>query len=227
MYLFFTRKLPEMPPEPVGLFASQLSLAFTDISLTWQGVPWFRNHTVLAVSSSDPDSLPGTSPDQNAYAMLAELARYLGFDAGTAWGDSPDIDWGRTRFESNADAQLFVNETGSDAWRPDPSSSHISNIYVAGDFCNNHIGMTTIESAVTSGLQAAQVLVQRRGLGQPVEIVKPDTSILADAFYVWLRYAWAPYVCAASMWSHGSDLLCRRTPTAPAPRKGSGLRWIF
>jgi predicted NAD/FAD-dependent oxidoreductase len=226
MYVFFTRKLAEIPPEPVGLFDSQLSLAFTDISRTWQGVAWFRDHTVLAVSSSDPDSLPGTSADQDAYAMLAELARYLGFDAGTAWGDSHDIDWERTRFESNTDAQLFVNETGSDAWRPDPSSSHISNIYAAGDFCNNHIGMTTIESAVTSGLQAAQVLVQRRGLGQPVEIVKPDTSILADALYVWLRYAWAPYVCAASVWSHGSDLLRRRATPAPAKTgNGSGLRW--
>jgi hypothetical protein len=155
--------------------------------------------------------------------MLSELARYLRFDAGREWGESTEIDWERTRYESNMDAQLFVNETGTDAWRPDASSDGISNMYVAGDFADNHIGMTTIESAVTAGLQAAAAIVERRGLGAPVEIVKPDSSLGWDLLYVWLRYAWAPYVCAASAWSLGSDVLGRVAATRS--RRGSGLRW--
>jgi flavin-dependent amine oxidoreductase len=209
IHLYFNQKLQGIPPEPVGLFGSSLALAFTDISQTWQGEPGFADRTVLAVSSSDTTGLPGTAPLDDAHAMLVELAEFLSFDPGKQWGDSPQIDWVRTRYDTNADAQLFVNETGTDAWRPKAASAHISNIFMAGDFCHSHVGMTTIESAVTTGLQAAQAVVERRGLGTPVEIVKPDHSIVSDAMYVWLRYAWAPYAAAASAWSHGSDVVTR------------------
>lgn len=223
LYLYFNRKLSQIPPEPVGLFDSQFALAFTDISQTWQGVPEFAGQTVLALSCSDPSTLPGSDRDQDAQAMLSELARYLRFDPGREWGESAEIDWKRTKYEPNMDAQLFVNETGSDAWRPHASSDGISNMYVAGDFADNHIGMTTIESAVTAGLQAAAAIVKRRGLGAPVEIVKPNSSIAWDLAYVWLRYAWAPYVCAASALSLGSDVVSR--VAAVVARRGAGLRW--
>ena len=79
--------------------------------------------------------------------------------------------------------------------------------------------MTVIESAVTTGLEAARVIVDRRGLGAPVEIVEPDTGFAP--LYVWLRYAWAPYAFAAKAWSSGGDWLhsLRRllTPTGPPP----------
>jgi hypothetical protein len=203
--LYFTRKLPHIPAEPVGLFDSRYALAFTDISQTWEGVPGFADHTVLAVSASDLYGLPGTAPSDDAQAMLAELAEYLEFDPGTAWGDSTDIDWERTRYDTNADATLFLNETGTDAWRPGATSAAISNLSFAGDFCRNRIGMTTIESAVTTGLEAAQAIVERRGIGAPVEIIEPDS--LPGALYVWLRYAWAPYAFAGKAWSTGSDLM--------------------
>jgi Flavin containing amine oxidoreductase len=234
IYLFFTHKLDAIPSEPVGLNASELSLAFTDISQTWQDVPAFKGRTVLAVSSSDTAGLPGTTTYADAQAILLELAEYLPFDPGTKWGDSPDIDWEHTRYEPNSDSQLFINQTGTDAWRPDASSSHISNIYVAGDFCNNTVGMTTIESAVTTGLQAAQVIVRRNRHGHPVKIIPPDTNVLFDLGYVWLRYAWAPYAVAASLWSHALSLVkdgCGHTrrdglPWLTAASRVPGLRWV-
>ena len=67
--------------------------------------------------------------------------------------------------------------------------------------------MTTIESAVTTGLEAARVIVERRGVGAPVEIAEPASR--PNAFYLWLRYAWAPYAAAAKAWSRGSDSLSR------------------
>ena len=89
--------------------------------------------------------------------MLKELSDYLPFHAGHATGASPPTSTGSTRvYEANTDSQLFINQTGTDAWRPEASSDHVSNLYVAGDFCNNDIGMTTIESAVTTGLAAAR-----------------------------------------------------------------------
>jgi hypothetical protein len=54
--------------------------------------------------------------------MLVELAESVtGFEAPTAWGQSPDVDWDRTSYEPNADARLFVNQTGGDLWRPGAS----------------------------------------------------------------------------------------------------------
>jgi hypothetical protein len=223
LHLYLTRKLRRIPPEPVGLFESRFALSFTDISQTWEGVREFDKRTVLAVSSSDPYGLPGTGPHDDAMAMLIELAEYLDFDAGTAWGQSSDIDWKRTRFDTNADAQLFVNETGTDAWRPAASSEQISNLSFAGDFCNNRIGMTTIESAVTTGLEAARVIVERRGIGDPVDIAEPGSR--PAALYLWLRYAWAPYALAAKAWSAGSDAV--KGTASSASRTRSLLRHLL
>jgi predicted NAD/FAD-dependent oxidoreductase len=221
--VYFTRRLRNIPAEPVGLFASPLSLAFTDISQTWKDVPDFANRTVIALSSSDPHGLPGTHEHDNAVAMLQELAKYLDFDPGTKWGESKDIDWHRTRYEPNTDAQLFVNETGTDVWRPKAACEGVSNLSFAGDFCANRVGLTVIESAVTTGLEAARVIVERRGFGRPVEIAEPDSSLAVGAFCVWLRYAWAPYVFAASAWSRGSDnvgwLRHLLTPSRPPARQ--------
>jgi hypothetical protein len=179
-------------------------MAFTDISQTWEDVPAFAGKTVLSVSASDLYGLPGTGRDDDAYAMLVELARYLDFDPGQKWRESGDIDWDRTQFEENTDATLFINETGTDIWRPPAVCDRLSNLTLAGDFCANRIGMTVIESAVTTGLEAARVIVERRGFGKPVKISEPDSGFAP--FYVWLRYAWMPYAAAAKAWSAGSDL---------------------
>ncbi|HEY1714522.1 MAG TPA: FAD-dependent oxidoreductase [Solirubrobacteraceae bacterium] len=234
IYLFFKHTLDAIPKEPVGLYGSALSLAFTDISQTWQDVPAFAGRTVLAVSSSDTSGLPGTTSLADAQAMLEELSQFLPFRPGTKWGQSPDIDWEHTKYESNADSQLFINQTGTDAWRPHASSSHLSNIYLAGDFCNNDVGMTTIESAVTTGLEAAKVIVRRNRYGDPVNIIPPERNLLYDLGYVWLRYAWAPYAAAASLWSHAQSFTqngCRKRgrsglPWLSSPRRGvPGLLW--
>jgi hypothetical protein len=222
VHLYFKEKLKHIPFEPVGLYGSKFALAFTDISQTWEGVADFAGRTVLSLSASDPYGLPGTDdPDDDAYAMLVELADYLGFDPGTRWRESSVIDWDLTRYEPNSDAELFVNETGTDVWRPAASVDTLKNVAFAGDFCANRIGMTTIESAVTTGLEAARAIVKRRGIGAPVEITEPDAGFAPS--YVWLRYAAAPYAAAAWAWSTGSDCASRLrrllTPARPPARQ--------
>jgi hypothetical protein len=217
VHVYFNRKLSLMPAEPVGLYDSRLALAFTDISMTWTGVPGFANKTVLSVSASDPYALPGTGAENDGYAILRELSEYVSFDPGTAWGNSPDIDWSRTRYDSNTDSQLFINETGIDVFRPGADCPGLDNLWFAGNFCANRIGMMTVESAVASGLEAARAIVKRRGVGDPVEIIEPNPG--NDLLYVWLRYACAPYAAAAKGWSAGTDLLKRAkkflTPLGP------------
>jgi hypothetical protein len=201
LHLYFTKKMRDIPPQPVALFESSLALAFTDISQTWDDTAKFGDRTVLALSASEPHGLPRTGDHADAMAMLRQLAEYLDFEPGTEWGKSEDIDWDLTRYDANDDAQLFVNEAGTDAWRPTAPCAGLSNLYFAGDFCNSRVGMTTIESAVTAGLEAARDLVQRRGIGDPVGILEPHSR--PGSLYVWLRYAWAPYAYAASTWSKG------------------------
>jgi hypothetical protein len=220
IHLFFNRRLRHIPPEPVGLFDSELALAFTDISQSWPDAP-DDQPTVLSLSASNPSGLPGSSDDDDAHAILRDLAEYLGFDPGSAWGTSRDVDWERTIYEPNRDVTLFLNETGTDVWRPHAACSGVENLCFAGDFCANDIGMTTIESAVAGGLEAAKVIVERHGIGAPVEIETPDEQ--SGATYVWLRYAWGPYALAAKALSAGSDYAgaLRRllTPTRPPGRQ--------
>ena len=205
LYLFLKRRL-HVPAEPVGLAGSRFGLAFTDISQTWQGVPELAGRTVLALSASDPFGLPGTGDEDDAMAMLRELSGFLNVDAGGGWGGSPEIDWELTRFASNHDTQLFVNETGSDVYRPPTDCRELVNLSFAGDFTDNRIGMTTIESAVTSGLEVAQAIVARRG-GRRVEITEPRA--LPSALWLWLRYACMPYAAGASVWSRLTTLMRR------------------
>lgn len=205
LYTCFKRKLEEVPAEPVGLQGSRLNIAFTDISHTWEGVPEFRGRTVCAVSCSDTGGLGGATPTENGYEILAELAEYLKFDPGAAWGKSPDLEWSSTRYWENYDTQLSLNMVGTGVSRPQASCPSISNLYFAGDFSRVHIGLTTIESAVSSGLNAASALVQRRGFGKAVEVLTPPTGQVER--YVALRYLLAPLVAGAKAWSLGTEQL--------------------
>ena len=55
--------------------------------------------------------------DDDAHAMLGELAEYIDFDPGERWGESRRST-GSEPTSSRTRTPLFVNETGSDIWRP-------------------------------------------------------------------------------------------------------------
>jgi hypothetical protein len=202
LYVYFNSRLNAVPAEPVGLVSSPLALAFTDVSQTWAGM---GDNTILALSSSDPHGLPGTGWKDDAMTMLRELAGYLEFDPGERWGESAAIDWDRTRYDANADAQLFVNAIGTDMWRPEVHSEQLSNLWFAGDFCRNKVGLTTIESAATAGVEVAAGIVARNRIGSAVRVEEPPS--LPGAMYQWLRIAWAPTAAWAKTWSGGTDAL--------------------
>ena len=204
LHVYFTRKLPNMPAEPVGLYDSRQALAFTDISVTWKDVPAFAGKTVLSVSASDPYALPGTGDRDDAFSILTELAEYVDFNPGYTWGESRDIDWQLTQFESNIDTQLFINEIGVDVWRPPATCKGVTNLSFAGNFCRNRIGMMTVESAVASGLEAARVVVERRRVGDPVHVIEPKAD--RDLLALWFRYAYGPSAYMAKAWSTGADM---------------------
>jgi Flavin containing amine oxidoreductase len=210
----------ELPPEPVGLRDSHLNIAFTDISQTWERTPGAGGQTVCAVSCSETDELSGATPIENGYQVLRELADYLEFSAGDAWGDSPDIDWAQTRYHENLDAELSLNAVGTGAFRPRATCGPMTNLYFGGDFCHTHTGLTTIESAVASGLAAAAAVVERRG-GTEVGLESPRTRSASE--YRLLCLAFAPWVAGARALAAGSDYV-RSTagPTGAASRADNG-----
>ena len=205
--------------EPVGLAGSRFGLAFTDISQTWQDVPDFAGAGRCSRSpSSDPFGLPGHGRrgrrDGDAARGCAAIST---FDAGDGWGDSRDIDWERTTLreqrrraavrQRDRHRRLAAEGGRRRGWRTSPTPA---------TYCDNRIGMTTIESAVTSGLEAAAAIVARRG-GTPVEIHEPR-ALPARAVGV-AALACMPYAASASAWSKGSDLLADA-----AARRPSALR---
>ena len=199
LHFCLNRKIDGIPADPVGLYDSKLNLAFTDISQRWASSPQFQGRTVLAVSCSEPFLLSGPHPTDDGHQIMRELADYLDFRPGAKWGASPDVDWSVTRYHANDDAKLTVNAIGTDTWRPDAESDEVNNLFFAGDVCNNPFGITTVEAAVATGLQAAAAIVRRHHLGSPLEIKEPKT--VSGDEYAALRLAWLPGAYAAKILS--------------------------
>jgi len=223
LHVCFKDRLQGIPAEPVGLFNSRLNIAFTDISQTWDA-PQFGDRTMCAVSCSDPYGLTGAEPPENGHQILVELANYLKFEPGPAWERSSEIDWVWTRYHENWDTELSLNTIGTEVWRPAATGETVSNLSFAGDFCHQHVGLTTIESAVASGLEAVNAVVRRRGVGSEVEVLKPATR--DDAAWVALRYALAPYALAAKAWSKATEHSGRDSHRAAAD-EASLLRYLL
>ena len=211
--LYFTRKLNRIPADNVFMIDSGCELTYIDLSQLWD-TPGIKDVTALTVAVSDYWALPGDNPEENGHAMIRMLHRYVPqFDPGKKWGESADIDWKRTHYESNKSDLLFVNQVGSEAWRPQTQYSAISNLFFAGDLCRNKIDMATVEAAVTSGLNAAIAIQQTQPLGEPIEIhhleTYPESTILA------MKLLMAPSAYAAKWCATAADAASRISKGKP------------
>jgi hypothetical protein len=191
--LHFKRKLPDLPREHVVCVDSEFSLSFIDNSQTWPNA----SGTALNVVAADFEALNSLARNEAVLLLLSELQRYVPFE----WDD---VDWTRLHFQGNVGETLFVNEIGSNRWRPH-ARTPILNLFLAGDYCMTVIDVTTVEGAVVSGLQAAealrrQALSDRRlpadhPLARPVEIIEPDTY--PDLYPLAIKFWMAPWAYAA------------------------------
>jgi uncharacterized protein with NAD-binding domain and iron-sulfur cluster len=206
--LYFKRKLQGIPAENIFMIDSGCELTCIDLSQLWD-TPEMKNVTAVTLAISDYWALPSDRAEENKHAIVRMFHRYVPqFNPGTHWGDeNSDIDWARSHYTANKADTLFVNQVGSEAWRPEPHYPAVSNLFFAGDLCRNHIDMATVEAAVTSGLNAAAAIHVEEPLGKPIEIAHLDTypqsAILA------MKLLMAPSAYAAKCWLTVADAATR------------------
>jgi uncharacterized protein with NAD-binding domain and iron-sulfur cluster len=140
-------------------------MSFLDNSQTCTDRP--DNCTALNVVASNADSLIDYKCADILHLLLKELSHYIQFDR------KADLFHCRTHLQTNVGEELFVNQVGSWQWRPQATCTS-ANLYIAGDFCQTFIDVVTIESAVASGLMAAEALRRQARVRQPIRIRYPD-----------------------------------------------------
>jgi hypothetical protein len=102
---------------------------------------------------------------------------------------------------------------------PKTHYSAIRNLYFAGDYCQNDIVIATVESAVVSGLQAAQQIAKTNlqdGSSKPIEI-KQIKSYPQGLIRSW-RLVLAPYVVLAKLWVDVQECPNQRRSLHPSPK---------
>jgi hypothetical protein len=219
--LYFKKKLDDVPPMHVVLRDSKFGLTFADNSQVWTGDTGMTKKgkpiTFINVASTDFPMLAGMSRDEATTHILEELREYVAFEI-------EDIDWGNTYLQMNDADPLFLNEVGSEQWRP-ATTTVIPNLFIAGDFTNHPINVVTVEGAVMSALQAAQAVQARvaqdypdtasdRKL-DPIDIVMPRFYPPLNAKA--LKFLFTPYVWGAKAWARANDV-ARSPASILAPR---------
>jgi hypothetical protein len=227
--LHFKRKIEDVPSDHVVLRNSRYAISFFDNSQLWkdeldasagEGGAEGERPTHLSVAVTDFYKIEGMSKDDAAREILADLRRFIPFQV------EDDVDFSRTYLQMNVNEPLFLNEVGSEPWRPE-TITEIPNLFLAGDFVANDIDVICVEGAVLSGLDAARAVQAQLRRDRPalspsapffdeIKILMPKTLPRANAEA--MKALLAPYLPAAKAAS--SALEMRRHPErALSPRE--------
>lgn len=135
---------PTLPREHCFMMGGEYGLSFIDISAHWQRPPY-----TLSFISSNFAPLRHLEREQQYQRLMAEIATFLPITAADVanWCLFPNAGPGE---------QLFINTVGSWTDRPRPRSSHVDNLYFAGDWVKNRVDLACMEGAVSSALLAAR-----------------------------------------------------------------------
>ena len=114
--------------------------------------------------ASDFNSVRTLSDQKAVDLLIEELRRYVPFEKAEII---------KHVFQPHRDEPLFLNTDGAWHFRP-KTSTQLSNLYLAGDYCRSYVDLTCMEAAVSSGLIAAEAVRLAAGDSRPVENKKPD-----------------------------------------------------
>jgi zeta-carotene desaturase len=199
----------ELPREPVILVDSKFKLSFVDNSRLWSQ----PGGTYLNIVASDSrplnlleapigftaDRLPGEGrPDLQLASPQTTLDYILNEFRSFIYFSDDEIDIDLLQIDRNAGRELFMNQVGSWGWRPS-TKTKVPNLFLAGDFCKTSIDVVCLEGAVVSGLEAAEHVRRRTGLGPPIRTISPK-KYPTPLFWP-LKLALAPYAAGARVWA--------------------------
>lgn len=164
----------QLPRGIVLLLGSQYEMSVYDNAQVWRSARGEeRTGPMLSVCASDAHGLMPFVGQHKGTQMIAdlllrELQRFIRFDR------EADILHCRTRLQTNAGEELFINAAGT--WNSRPrTTTAIPDLFIAGDFVQTPVDVVTIEAAAMSGLMAAEAVRRRTGRGRPVPIALPDS----------------------------------------------------
>jgi Flavin containing amine oxidoreductase len=95
------------------------------------------------------------------------------------------------------DEPLFSGIVGAWQHRPRPKSE-LQGLYFCGDYCQSHVDVISVESAVTTGLNAAAALIDDRGLENHIVVQQP--FVYPRWKLVLLKYLLVPVAIACRFW---------------------------
>jgi uncharacterized protein with NAD-binding domain and iron-sulfur cluster len=201
--------LQQLPDEPIVLLDSKFSLTVQNNSRLWPDVPkgdtylhvvasdvrqllaGGRAHGIIPHAESQDTSFNIYEPDTVMEFILNELRNYIPLEQEDIRADQLELD-------RNVKYPIFINSVGAWEYRPTTSTS-ISNLFFAGAHCQQAIDVVTIETAVLSGLNAAEAVRLAAGLGAPVAIRYPAEW---PRYYYWpALIAAAPFAALAKVWA--------------------------
>jgi len=153
MHLGLRRRVPEIPREHVVLVGSRYELSFVDVSQHWTGI----DHTLLSVIASNFAPLEELPESHVRDELLTEILTYLQPVVA-----ANDVDPKLVHVFPNVNVPLFLNTVGAWTYRPN-TKTRFDNLYIAGDYCRTSADLTTMESAISSGLATTGHLLRDLG----------------------------------------------------------------
>lgn len=170
---------------------------FTDILPDQPALVVAASHST-AINAPDVGDGGAPDPDVEAFQILKKLKQYYPFlQIGEHWGDvNSDVDYNRTRYISNEQYQLFLNDTSSDEWRPLANICANDRVFFAGDYCMTDVDMAPVEAAVQSGVLAARALQAKAGFGNAIPL--QAHTIYGDRALLFAKLALTPATYVAS-----------------------------
>lgn len=158
--LYLKKKVENFPSDHIALAGSKYGMTALDISQLWEKGD-FGGKTAIILAASEAAAIPSVQLERQGEMMLQEFAEFYDwFKPGTHWGDpDSDVDWEKTWIRSNLQYRLFLNDTGSWAYRPKTLyAKRLPRVTFAGDCVRTGVDMATVEGAIQGGTQAATAI---------------------------------------------------------------------
>jgi uncharacterized protein with NAD-binding domain and iron-sulfur cluster len=155
LHVHFKRRISDFPPEGhVNLIDSRFAMNVLEVSQHWDEL---KDRTTLYAIASNYEPLIALGEARAKAVLLEELFQYFPHLKNEPF---------EAVLQGHENEPLLVNTIGAWHFRP-RAKTGVPNLFVAGDYCRTDVDLTTMESAVMSGMQTARAVSAFLGLPRP------------------------------------------------------------